>query len=420
MAKDANIERFTGGILRIIVRRWIMAIRELFRIPLPRWFFFWLLSVRVPYGDRLRHTHITGGSGSGKSELVKVLTYDYYRRNNAAVFLICPHGDLADEVSTWRDHLENPERLVYIAPGISREHRIVINPLEITDHSPENVDRVTGELVGVFRELLPKADLSAQMATILTPCISVLLKREGSTLADLMRFMDEERNEDLVILGQKSDNQAHAEFFCNTFFAHGYKMTKLSIATRLQSLLNSAAFYAMTIGPSTINIEKELDRGRFVVCNLAKGRVGEDTSIAFGRFLVARVQAHVLRRCALSREQRRPIHMIIDEFQNFISPSIGKILTESRKFGLHLTASQQMLGQNMEAEFQQLTLGNAHIKIAGSNEYKTRAGIAREVGIEAKDFRRLGRGHFMVSVGAYNPFRLPVPRFLLGNRRSMK
>jgi hypothetical protein len=51
------------------------------------------------------------------------------------------------------------------------------------------------------------------MEALLIPSISVLLKRRGSTLLDLQRFMNDQRNGDLVRLGERSDNPAQRLFF---------------------------------------------------------------------------------------------------------------------------------------------------------------------------------------------------------------
>lgn len=44
-------------------------------------------------------------------------------------------------------------------------------------------------------------------------------------------------------------------------------------------------------------------------------------------------------------------------------PSIAEILSESRKFGLHLTMAQQYLGQRMDTEFRRGILANTQIKM---------------------------------------------------------
>jgi hypothetical protein len=45
------------------------------------------------------------------------------------------------------------------------------------------------------------------MKSLLIPSIMVLLDLKGSSIKDLLRFMDDERNDDLVALGLKSKNE---------------------------------------------------------------------------------------------------------------------------------------------------------------------------------------------------------------------
>ena len=40
-----------------------------------------------------------------------------------------------------------------------------------------------------------------------------------------------------------------------------------------------------------------------------------------------------------------PVYLYLDEFHNFVSPSIKELFTELRKFALHLTIAQQYEGQ---------------------------------------------------------------------------
>ena len=46
----------------------------------------------MPERDRQRHTYVLGKSGSGKSELLKLLVYGYLRKpGSATVVVIDPH-----------------------------------------------------------------------------------------------------------------------------------------------------------------------------------------------------------------------------------------------------------------------------------------------------------------------------------------
>ena len=391
-------------------------------------FFYRRLAARIPEADRAKHTYVLGKSGSGKTELLKLFIHAYLRQplsTRPTLLVIDPHGDFAEQVAQWRDNLGAggvAEHLAYIDPFLDPNERMVptFNPLTLPQPTPHRVDNTAQALVGAFREMLHDTTLSNQMKALLVPCLSVLLTRPGSTLAELMRFMDDDRNEDLVELGTRVDNPSHADFFASgRFYATTYQSTKASLATKLQSLLNSHSFYRLTVGENTFDLGELMDSRKLVVFNLAKGRLGSDTSEAYGRFLLALLQANALGRQALHVTKRVPVQVFIDEFANYISPSMAEILAESRKYKVHMTMAQQFLGQGMDTEFRRAILANTQIKIAGLNSNDTRAALAKEMDTPPEDLGQLHTGQFMVKVGAKPAWKLHAPQFLLGNRHRM-
>ena len=61
-----------------------------------------IVPVHVPSDDRRRHTYITGGSGAGKSELLKLLIESsMHDVEESAVVVLDPHGDLVEQVAHW-------------------------------------------------------------------------------------------------------------------------------------------------------------------------------------------------------------------------------------------------------------------------------------------------------------------------------
>jgi hypothetical protein len=384
-------------------------------------FFFAKLSVRIPESDRKRHTYIVGKSGSGKSELLKLLLYSYIRKPDyCTTILVDPHGDIADEVSRFKEHRKT-DRLILIDPYLDKygKKKPCINPFDIRDRSPQNIDIVAQALLGAFKELLQNTSLTTQMEALLVPCLTVLLKREGSTLLDLQRFMNDDKNDDLVQLGAQSDIRTHRLFFQDRFYERTFTITKASISTKLQSILNSQTFYHLTVGQSTVLIDEVLNSRKLAVFNLSKGRLGSDTSEAFGRFIIALVQSAILKRASVRKAERVPVHMFIDEFQNYVSQSMKEVLAESRKYGLHLTLAQQYVGQEMDTAFKDAILTNTQIKVTGLSSNKTVTPVAREMGLDESEVLRLGVGSFFVKVGNRPVFRMYAPTFLLGNKNAM-
>jgi hypothetical protein len=98
---------------------------------------------------------------------------------------------------------------------------------------------------------------------------------------------------------------------------------------------------------STIDFEQILD-GKILICNLAKGLVGEDTSELFGISILAKLQLAAYRRVKLRQENRKPFFIYVDEFQNFATVSFVQLLSEARKYKVFLTMAEQSTSQQEE------------------------------------------------------------------------
>lgn len=364
--------------------------------------------VRLPIPDFWKHVYITGGTGSGKSEIIRHLIYSgfllFHQNYKASVVVIDPHGDLIKRI-LQTSLLQISDELVLIDPHLKEGYTPTLNPFDIKDKSETNIDIVTQELVGVFKELLRgKSELTLQMETLLSPCIATLLRIGGRSLIDLQNFMHKDTNKDLVKRGLESPNEAHRHFFKTAFEWSNYEITKRSIFTKIQSLLNFSTFSNLITGPNTIDLEEILSKGKFVLFNLSKGELGEIASEAYGRFLIASLQALAIKRAKLPESERIPVHLFIDECQNYISPTMNKILTESRKYGLHLILAQQRIGQ-MPANLKDEILSNTQIKITGINGENTYSAIAKNTDLEKEELERLRKYHFFVSNKGHPSFK---------------
>ena len=372
-----------------------------------------------------RHCYITGGSGSGKSEVMKLMMYDLQRSSQQArqhsIILIDPHGDISTECVGYIFNRQR-DRLIYINPYIHRDfgglekYTPVINPFQISDKSNENIDRMTQQLTSAFMEILEDVAVSFQMDMILTFCINTVLRLPYPTIEDLVRFMDDDRNKDLVEFGKTHPIQRHRDFFDHKFNIATYKQTKNSIMTRLETLLANPEFENLIQGKSTIDLEKEMALGKVILFNLAQGRLGDRVSSAYGRLIVAYIQGLIKKRIDTDKHERKPVFLFIDECQYFLSPSVKEILTGARKFGLHLILAQQVIGQDMTSLMEQIVMGNTALKIAGNNERKSLEQFALNTGADIESLIALENFSFYVHNKKENlnrkPFLMKSPSFL--------
>lgn len=392
--------------------------------PLAAFFYLWLPYL-LPERERQKHTYIIGQTGSGKSELLKALIHTDTRRplDPAApcVVVIDPKGDFADQVAAWPEAAESG-RLIYVRPDIGRNLIPTINPFELADKSPHAAELAAEQFAAVFEELLRRdgAKLTMHMRTLLVPCLTVLLRLQNTSLETLKTFMDDSRNQKLIECGMHAANPAHRQFFEHEFKNTAYKPTKEALLVRLQRILNSNILRRMLVGHSTIDLEKATRERKIIIFSLPKGDVGVDTTPTFGVFLVAMLQAIVIRR---RPHERVPCHLFIDECQNFLTPSINTILNESgRSFKLSLTLAQQYFGQGMDAELASAIAQNTAIHMVGKSNSDMLKKAAVALGIPQEDVRHpLTTGVFL-SHTTYNnrTTRIRIPSTLVDRNYCIK
>jgi len=85
---------------------------------------------------------------------------------------------------------------------------------------------------------------------------------------------------------------------------------------------------------STINFDEIMDQGKILLCNVSKGKIGEDNSEVFGVVIMAKIQLAALKRARMAMKDRKDFYLYVDEFQNFATPTFAQILSEARKYRL--------------------------------------------------------------------------------------
>jgi hypothetical protein len=392
---------------------------------LPTWraLFFRRLAARIPEGARKKHTYLSGSSGSGKSELLKIFVMAQLRkRPRCTTILLDPDGDLAAQVARWQQN-RSGERCVIIDLSLQAGFTPVINPLQLADRSPENIDLMAQLFVSAFNEIMDASQLTLNMKVLLHPCVSVLMEMGDASLPDLQRLLDDDRNAGLLARARATHAfRKHREFFEYEFEQTDYHQTKRAICKKIQSLLNYQAFYNLTVGASTVDLPALMDSRKLVIFNLSKGRLGMEAMPAFGKFLVAMLQGLALRREALPEQYRVPTHLMIDECHHFLTPAVEDILKENRKYAFYLTLSQQTIGDKMGPELFNSVMTNTEVKITGFNDKKCLDLMAAKTHTAPERLYRLRLGRFAVKVGkGITPptFILRTPAFLLGNANAM-
>ena len=88
-----------------------------------------------------------------------------------------------------------------------------------------------------------------------------------------------------------------------------------------------------------------MDEGKILIVNLAKGKIGEDNCSLLGAMIVTKIWLAALSRANLSDGKRKSFYLYVDEIHSFLTLSFADILSEARKYGLHMTLAHQYIDQ---------------------------------------------------------------------------
>jgi hypothetical protein len=362
----------------------------------------------IPYQALKMHSHIIGGTGSGKTELLKKFIHENIKKGNA-VFALDPHGDFVTECAKF--NLFNPNyanKLVYISPEFDCLGKLpVFNPFEhdynnLPDYYKQSaISKKVTELKNAF-EIIFDTDFTHNMSLLVKNCMMILFEREGSTLLDLLNMMIPEKSKSYIDTGLCHWDENIRDFFKYQFNKSAWDVTKKAIYTRFsEAFSNKSLKYMLTGSKSSFKFTELLDNGYTVLVNSSQGLLTQDGSKIFGAFLVTQVTSHALERVKRNNNKRTPIFTYIDECQNFMTPSITKMLEETRKYGLYLNLAHQHLGQfRSNGQIKDSVMSNTEVKIIGKSSYKDKKTFSSSIGFDFnKNVDSFKPGVFVLKAG---------------------
>lgn len=380
------------------------------------------MSARIPVAAFSKHLYGVGMTGSGKSEMLKSLIAALRQNPRATVIVIDPERKLAEEVAKSKDHLCGTN-LIFFDPKLGRAHNLfpIINPFDFYSEDLTEEANYAQAFVRTFKEAAD-TDVTNRMMTLLKPCVQVLLRRPHSTLADLQRFLDDDRCADLVKVGRQHPRPEVREFFAASFLKKDWKRTKDPLMAKIQDLRSTPTFTDCVMGQSSLRMEDMITSRKTVVLTLDQGALGIEGSQMLGRFFVSLLEA-TMRRMRPDAEAMRnpdPVYLVVDELQQFITPSFAHILERARKIGLHLIGAQQYAGQGMSPEFLKTVRNNTFIKAVGLYTEPSAAKTAAEmIGVDKDELQNLGEGKFVFKVGKKPAVTVQIASDRLGKDHDM-
>ena len=277
--------------------------------------------------------------------------------------MLDPHSDLAEDLLSYlasnASSCEILSKVIYFDP-CRDDYLIPCNVLQ----APGEANTVAQNVLEAMRRAWPESLRETPRFSNIVLAATIVLAENELTLVEMPRLLtDASYREDL--LTQVSEPEV-ARFFHDRYDQWGRERS-----TMVEPLLNKVGAFVINPRLRLIQGQTEnrlpfrqiMDQGRILICNL--GRVDAETRRLMGSLIVTGLEQATFARHDTPLPARRRFYFVSDEFQDYCGnegceQTLACILSECRKFGLHLILAHQ--SQAQLGGLIQGTLENAQIK----------------------------------------------------------
>lgn len=367
----------------------------------------------IALSDLNGHIYIVASTRSGKTELIKLIYIRLVLNADCSIVIFDPHGDLAIQCANMMNEKKD---IIFIDLTLKKGSTPTINPFRLKKRDEATIAIAAQEIVNALESIIGE-EFSTNMEVLLTPLIYILLRKGDSGIDELVRFLDDDRNHDLIDYALQNPIEAHRDFMKNQFSSGKFTTTKNALSTKLQLLLNNPTFANFITGESTINLEKALNTKKIIIFRLPKGKMRKTLEPA-AKLVMAYIQSIAFKRSDLPVESRPKTYLLCDEYQNFFSQMSDEMLSESAKNNLFILGAHQYLSQ-LDGKSKDALMSGANIKIVGRNSHKDLKVMAEEIQVDLQTLTNLTTGQFYIKDGSKDAIKITTTDKWLGNKGSI-
>jgi len=342
--------------------------------------------------NRVRHIHVIGASGTGKSTLLfNLIRQDLERGYGFSV--LDPHGDLIDKVLGVIP--ENRIDDVVLLDPSDEDSVVGFNVLGA--HSDWEKNLLASDLVSVFRRL--STSWGDQLNSVLSNALLAFMESDrGGTLVDVRRFLLEPGFRAEFLKSVRDPNVVY--YWRQAFPALTGNKSVGPVVTRLDTFLSPKTLrYMVAQKENKIDFGDITRSGKIFLAKLSEGFIGKENSHLLGSFLVSKLQSAAMARQREREASRRYHTLYLDEFHNFLTPSLAECLSGVRKYRLGLVLAHQEMRQverDADVASALLNAGTRAVFRVGDKDARTlENGFSS---FDARDIQNLETGHAICRV----------------------
>lgn len=319
--------------------------------------------IRLKPDQRKAHSHVIGGSGSGKSKYLEWLIRGQIR-NREGFCLVDPHGPLYHDVLSYCAHNVVDREIVPL--DLSNSHPVIgFNPFRRVPGGDVSV-QVDNRIVATLHAWgMSDSDQTPTLERVLRLVYTAMIEAD-LTLPEAQHLIDFGKHEIRSQLIERIESPLVRQEWqeVQSYRRAEWRDEFLSTKNRLFRFLTSKTLCRfMGLPIHGIDLAEIMDSGKILLVNLgASDRWSRENARVFGSLLINEFfeTARRRRKDDWGREPR-PYTLYLDEFQNFVSLDIADMLDQVRKFGLFLVLAHQRFRQ-LDENVLESALTNCKIK----------------------------------------------------------
>jgi hypothetical protein len=372
-------------------------------------------ALHLSVDDSLRHLHVIGPTGVGKSTLLlNLIEQDMW--SGRTVVVVEPRGDLITDVLARVPKLRTQD-VVLLDP--TDQHAMVgINSLASgqrlsASNSTSNLsspELVADQLLNTFHGLYASS-WGPRTSDILHASLLTLARTPGMSLVALPLLLGDP-NFRRKIIGALNDPLGLQPFWAQyEAWSEAERVTATApVMNKLRPFLMRPSLRRIVGQPAPrFNLNSVFTSPRILLVNAAKGLIGSEAASLLGALVVSGLWQAAQSQAAIPKDQRRPVMIYIDEFQDYLHlpTDLGEALAQARGLGVSFTLAHQHLAQ-LPPDLRAGVLANARSRICfqlGQDDAKVMSQTT--TALTSDDFTSLDAFHFytqLTQAGAVGPW----------------
>lgn len=312
--------------------------------------------LRLTPDERSKHLYVVGSSGQGKSKFLEGLVrqdVEEWPRSKSGLLLIDPDGPIFDGVMSWLAARSSFQVKQPIIPIDFRWSDFVVsyNPLRARPGVEPSV--VVNNFVSAVANVwgddsVERTPLFARYAK----SVFHALYERGCSVADVVFFLDfAEKVQRNAMIREIRDSH------CRDTLRYLHDLRSDRFMEELSSTINRLypfthnRYLRGTFGGAapSIDLTAALEEGQIILVCLSQegGNIDQTEAKLFATTLLADLWQTAGQRG--KGDDKKPFYVYIDEFQEYLTPTIATTFNGARGYGLHFTLAHQFPSQVIEA-----------------------------------------------------------------------